>query len=189
MTTPSTRTFETKGVRGTLEMIGEKQVITREPAQGPDPHDTSKLIEYKTVNRVLLEDETELFQCVYPGTDCFIAFSTVRSVTAHQRVHSPRKEAERLREQLNGRQQRKQAGGQAASTTRKERVERVKEVGAVEMLRRLATSLEVHASELRAVAVVVEKQDNVDVTAEELAQLRKDSTELQTMLSIFNRGK
>ena len=78
------------GTPGTHEEIGGVKIALRETAQMPVPGDPSKKAPIKTVDLVILEDERELYQCVYPETDCYLGFTGIKSATSHQRIHSPK---------------------------------------------------------------------------------------------------
>lgn len=121
-----------------LTKVGNIEVITREKAKiTPEmtiPGPVGSVI--RTVDIVLLADETTVFQCVHPdGGDCVYTADNVNSITAHQRAHGPKaiakaaqaraKEAtaelETVREKQAKTFQNRSAGAKKAHVTRQAR--------------------------------------------------------------------
>lgn len=65
-----------------------RQIIAREPALIPHPHPkmNGKLVPFAGVTKVLLDDETEQYEC----DECGKLFATGRSATAHMPSHRER---------------------------------------------------------------------------------------------------
>jgi hypothetical protein len=64
-----------------------REIIARERAVGPHPHPQygGKLVPYRNVTKLLLADETELFECEHPNYE-YVA-PNVKSVTSHMFAH------------------------------------------------------------------------------------------------------
>ena len=104
-----------------LTQIDGVAVVARDTARMANPNlGLTGTVPITTVHEVLLENrDTAIFQCMHPnGPDCTYTADTVRSVTAHQRMHSDRK---LLQEELARRAastERRRAGAIKAAETR-----------------------------------------------------------------------
>lgn len=69
----------------------EHDVIARQPATLPHPNPVheGKLVRFKSVNEVLLDDDSRVYECVYPDVDCNFVAPNGRAVVAHQSTHNP----------------------------------------------------------------------------------------------------
>jgi hypothetical protein len=65
-------------------------VIARQSAVLPHPHPRyeGKLVPFKTVNEVLLDDDSKVFECVFPDVECDYVARNGKSVAAHQTAHN-----------------------------------------------------------------------------------------------------
>lgn len=80
-------------------------VIAREPATADEASNDAVLANaknaFRTVERILLEDERTLYQCMHPNDlNCVYTKDNIKSVIAHQKMHSSATEARRLAAQL-----------------------------------------------------------------------------------------
>lgn len=70
----------------------EREVIARQSdAVLPHPHPRyeGKLVPFKTVNELLLDDDTRVYECAFPGVECKYVSANAVSVVAHQTSHNP----------------------------------------------------------------------------------------------------
>lgn len=124
-----------------LTQVNGVKVIARQkarctPQNAPSPQAIGK--EIKTVDELLLEDETIVFHCVHPNaSDCVYVAGTAHSVTAHQRMHSDaalRKKADAKLAALESRQakifaNRSNGARKGAQTKRIKRTQAPLEIG------------------------------------------------------------
>jgi len=109
-----------------LTQVNGIKVIMREEAQMPIPGQ-DRMVSTPSVHRLLLADETVLFQCMHKnGEDCIYTAITPKSVTSHQRTHSDAKiardaiaRAKAAENELAARIQRRSDGSRKAAVTRK----------------------------------------------------------------------
>lgn len=81
---------QTEGHENNREFIDGSAVITRQTAMMIHPP-TGKLVEYRDVDEVLLEDGRTVYQCNsrYKSQDCMMFHEDSRSILPHLKVHVP----------------------------------------------------------------------------------------------------
>jgi hypothetical protein len=175
------------GTKGSLAQVDGVPVIAREPALTV-PVGGGAPVTVKTVDRVILENEAEVFQCVWPDADCYLAFATVKSATAHQRTHSPKKVARQALAKQRTQRVNRSAGSTRGSENRVARRTEVEQLGLPDALRREAGILEERASWLRAMAATADKWGKtVTVSPEELATLREDAQQWRQLRGMLGK--
>lgn len=110
-----------------LSTVNGLKVETREQATMASHLQGGKTVKATTVDAVLLENGTVVFQCVHPNApDCEYTADNVTSVTAHQRSHGDKVTAHQLRKELatanaelEARKERRSVGSRNAAVTRK----------------------------------------------------------------------
>lgn len=70
---------------------GTFEVIARQTARLPHPNPIheGKLVEFKTVNEVLLANDRRVYECNYPDVKCDFVSDNGQSVVSHQSTHNP----------------------------------------------------------------------------------------------------
>lgn len=101
-----------------IDTLNGLKVITRTPAELWNTVKQADVI-LTTVNAVLLEDESTLFECAHPnGAGCDYTSENVRSVLAHQRAHGAQMLLKKAQQELEERKARQVEGGKKAAQTR-----------------------------------------------------------------------
>lgn len=109
----------------TRDVVNGLNVIDRQTAT-TIPFGKNEQVEVKTVELILLEDETTLYMCKHPNDlSCVYTADGVANITAHQRAHSSallaRKataELTKLREKVDADQAKRSAAGKKAAASR-----------------------------------------------------------------------
>lgn len=168
-------------------MIDGQAVIARQKATAAAPNGSGQTVEMTTVDRVLLADGREVFQCAFPHVACDSWYEKVQSVVSHQTAHSLKTLA-RAREAQH---ERRSAGAQVGRDRIRARRQMVLENGLAASLNAEAEKLEAQARMLRACAARANQLERAvpQVTTEELAQLRQDSADLAALQGLLNRGR
>lgn len=70
---------------------GTFEVIARQTARLPHPNPIheGKLVEFKTVNEVLLANDRRVYECNYPDVKCDYVSDNGQAVVSHQSTHNP----------------------------------------------------------------------------------------------------
>lgn len=194
----SERIRGTSGRPGSATHVGEVEIVAREPAMMPAVG-TGKPANVKTIDHILLADQTEAFQCVYPGAECWLVFDTPRSTSAHQRTHSPKLEAARLSRELEQLKAKKSASTSRRSNgireglaTKQARMDVIETLTLSEAMKQEADKCEERALWLRSMAAVAAKLERetrggVSVSAQELEALRADAAAFHQLKRIFGK--
>lgn len=63
-----------------------REIVAREPASGPHPRFPEKIVPFRTINRLLLTDESTVYEC----EPCGKVHANFRSILSHQPSHGDR---------------------------------------------------------------------------------------------------
>lgn len=63
-----------------------REIVAREPASGPHPRFPEKIVPYRTINQLLLTDESTVYEC----DRCGKVHANFRSILSHQPSHGER---------------------------------------------------------------------------------------------------
>jgi hypothetical protein len=116
-----------------LTKVNGIEVVVRENAHITSPNDITRTTETPSIHRLLLVNDTEIFQCMHKnGVDCTYTAQTAKSVASHQRTHSDALLARRAVERANAaekelaeRKQRRADGSRKGAQTRRQRNDEV----------------------------------------------------------------
>lgn len=192
--------------------VGDVDVVAQQVARDHMYGRVDDVRPISTVLELLLADDTTVFGCNYDSPsakDCVFTAATVRSVTAHQRVHSRKLREKRIHENRS-------AGALKAAETRKAKRRSTEQVplsttspdvtggpGGQPMpkvnrratqvssgLDKLALQLQGLSAEMRDIAAALDRisrnlpQSNI--SEKELAQLRADAEKFQTFKGMLS---
>lgn len=168
-------------------IIDGQEVITRQKATALAPNGSGQTVEMSTVDRVLLADGREVFQCAFPRVGCDAWYERVQSVVSHQTAHSLKTLAARQEAQ----RERRSAGVAIGRDRMRARRQTVIENGLAATLNAEAEKLEAQARMLRACAARANQLERAvpDVSPEELAKLREAADELEQVRKVIGGGK
>jgi hypothetical protein len=121
--------------------------------------------EVRSVDKLLLGDDREIFQCVHPAKpDCGYTALSIRSVTAHQRMHSGRSVARQAAAEIEAANARAAELEEELNARKQAASDRAKKAAATRESRKYDKQNDDEA-------VVVNKSDNVNASSKELTLL------------------
>jgi len=127
----------------TFEIVGREKAVTDETMT---PIASMQGKELRSVDRILLADERELFQCVHAANpNCGYTANTIRSVTAHQRTHSGAAVAKQKQAEVDAANERAAAAEQALNERKQAASDRAKKAAATRESRKYDKNDEVAA--------------------------------------------
>lgn len=182
------------GLSGSKDAVDGVEIVAREKAVDTPPRGGDPTI-IKTVDRVILTDEREFFQCVYPGVECWRAFESAKSAVSHQSTHGRKhviKKLTTLEEKQKAESTRRSNGIREGKIVRQARIDAIETLTLSEAMRQEADKCEERALWLRSMAAVAAKLERearggASVSAQELEALRADATAFHQLKEIFGK--